>query len=1020
MAVGEDATRVWVPRLADGSLNPRLAGSDLGDAFQVLTYQLLEGRYGDLRLLPTRGKDGGIDLMATASDGSRVAFECKHIGQNGHAAAQSRWREVARKLQRHLPARDESQYGPWWNAREPIRRYVLCLSSILENQQRRDDLRDAVQQFLRGLAIGQAHLAHLNDLEVEVLDWKDFEKLLQDRPYLLFRWFPRTRPTGLVPLDEPIEEGTFRSYLYGGKLPYYSRIEHLKHHPPPEETSVRGEQQLLDDVLTGPGVIITGKGGHGKTRLMLELGWLARTMDWTVFRVGRGLDDATLDRLAEQVTPDTIVLLLIDYIETQPGFTAAIQRLVDLNDTLLLRLRFIANCRESFYGSIAAAISHRHLTVTEARASQWYEGYRHATVRHILSSSGLDVSPRNLKTCQDVPVLAVFLAYLRATGRAAELEQLLEEADFGRWVLRRAELSFPGTSLEDVAFLVAMFPMSATSASALAGGSQLDLLHRLAVDGWIEQLPASEQHEEPSWVAVHDVLADQVVLSFLRTVDPFVAPVVRKLLVRAEEADSLRSAMLTLQRLVDRPELASVDWAGLFHDRIGSDPTGWRGVWDILIRTPLLQLKETVSLLVAFEELWQPILSEGAVQTSLGWLARRLVQDRTDKPPDTVIRWIQASYAARQNNYLLTSGLILAPEVLRQEALTWIHSFPLVFATHYTMTAWLNAGLPTSDISQSLGQWLGKFWATTHASFVFKAWLDAGGELDVVRLYLPAWLEQHGRGEVASFVYRGWLAAKGELDVVRPYLPAWLEQHGRSEDADFVYRAWLERRGDFDVVAEGALSWFSQNYTRPEATFLAKFIARNPEVPSETVRQVLAWCRAFPSNEDAFWRITQVGRRLLEEDLAEDVLETSSLLVTTALNVPDRLDLTTNGQITSLFSYLISANGLREGRRQKEVDDLLQRWLRFPKSFDISARTNPSAQRLAYFQRIVNMLTTQRLRPEHDAEALTRFLRWVDSWEPLNKSRCEPALQFLHRRFPEATPLWAIVRLPGSKPTADK
>ena len=126
--------------------------------------------------------------------------------------------------------------------------------------------------------------------------------------------------------------------------------------------------------------------------------------------------------------------------------------------------------------------------------------------------------------CQDVPIFAVFMAYLHSAGRETELAELLKEADFGSWVSKRVRLSFrrqPAIS-RDLALFVSLLPMPVDFFYRLDQGRFGDLLDVLANDGWVEQLPTEEFEGSLCWATAHDVLADQIVLSYVRGISPTV------------------------------------------------------------------------------------------------------------------------------------------------------------------------------------------------------------------------------------------------------------------------------------------------------------------------------------------------------------------------------------------------------------------------------------------------------------------------------------------------------------------
>src|ERR1044072_824216 len=320
-----------IPRFNIETINSRIAPGDIGEAFQIFLHELLLTEFPGLHRFPAGGKDGAIDLIDTASD-CRV-MECKFVGEDDYSAIEKRWITVRNLLQIHLsdgsgPTVGQSQYGPWYAKTPAISEYWFCTSARISNEQQRRKLQTSIESFFYGLALIRPHLAHLQDLKVVLVDWNDLTIRLQKRPHLIFRWFPRTRPGGLVPLDESVDVGTFRAYLTSAKLPYYSLAGYL-------QTSSRAgidipdEESLLarfeNEETTG--LVITGKGGVGKSRLTLELGWLGLSKGWAVMRVQHQLKEDALERLAEKLTPDSTVLLLVDYIETQRDFGEVVEAL---------------------------------------------------------------------------------------------------------------------------------------------------------------------------------------------------------------------------------------------------------------------------------------------------------------------------------------------------------------------------------------------------------------------------------------------------------------------------------------------------------------------------------------------------------------------------------------------------------------------------------------------------------------------------------------------------------------------
>jgi len=1216
---------VDIPRFCRENINTELLGDDLGDAFQRFVHDLLLPEYPELHLFPGAGKDGAIDLSQTRA-GSRTVFQCKHIGEDGLAEAHKRWRDVAKNLKTHLadpscPTTGQAQYGPWYDKSPAITEFIFCLSSTLANQKQYDELRQEIVEFFAGLAKEHKHLEYLSRLSVDIFDWNTLCVRLRQHPHLMFRWFPLTRPQGLMPLDESLYRGTFRSYLASEKLPYYSLAQYLKVDGPPEGIDILDEVGMLgrlqDSDITG--LVITGSGGIGKTRLTIELGRLAREKGWSVLRVLSHVGDDALERLVGHITPDTPVLLLLDYIEERRDFTALVEKLNDLNDNYSLRLRYVASCRTSYYPTLAAMSRHQQINLSPTMPSSavsWFERYRRQTLYHILEQSGLQATDKHIDACRNIPILAVFLSYLHSIGHDPDLAELLNEADFGTWVTRRVQLSFGQPIIRrDLALLMALLPMPPAIVARLDQSKYVPLFDILASDGWIEKLLPNEPQEMETWVTAHDVLADQILASYFRSIPHTLELFVNELLSVASSMGCLDSALYALQRL--QPELASLDWPTILGRKMTDRPEIWREVRGLLIWTSLLTPPQIITLLSEHEKVWNKAEEEIEIQHAFGWLARWLV-DQPEYASDArrreiLISWIQKALPHTElSNFVITCGLRLSPEALREPARLWMHTWPRRFQTHYLIVAWLKSGLPVADVYPVIRQWAEKFQGVLHltfvvrawldaggekelvqdhiaawlgghdteteasfvyrgwldaggekelvqdhiaawlgghdteteasfvysswlnaggekelvqdriaawlgehsteadarfiysswlnaggekelvqdriaawlgehsteadarfiysswlnaggekqlvqdhiaawlgehgteagakfiysswldaggekelvqdhvvawlgehgteadAKFVYRSWLDAGGEKELVQDHVVAWLGEHGTEADASFVYRGWLDAGGEKELVQDHVVAWLSEHGTEADADFVYRSWLDAGGKFSAVKAGAIQWLRLNYDKEEAVFLTKFLARQSDIPVETVNHILMWCRKFPSYEDALWRLTQLGKHLLAQEVAEDVIVASSAVLEPVISGKAPLTPVRRGQINTLFSYLIDAPHLCLGDLRSHVDNLFLAWLRNPNSFGGEPKPHANIQRISYFQRIVDLIVSGAIDTTVEQEPLERFLHWVAKWEPKQKSRLHSNLVFLKQNYP-VPGLWDIV-----------
>jgi hypothetical protein len=822
-----------IPRFDSKNVNPRLALTTIGDAFQQFVHEVLLPEHPQLHRFPGGGKDGGIDLIETSQ--TCLVVECKVVGEDGDKEAGKRWKTVRNNLREYLqdpggPPSGQSQYGPWYSTDKPINQYVFCVSSSFSNEQQRRDLEQSIAQFFRDLAGQHSHLSHLFNLKVSILDWNTFSTRLQQRPHLFFRWFPSCRPNGLIPLDEAVDVGTFRAYLTDAKLPYYSLAEHLQI-VPAESIGILNEESLLArfENPETTGLVISGKGGVGKSRLTLELGWLALRQGWTVMRVQSRLRENALEDLAERLTPEMPALLLVDYIETQTDFGELVENLNLLNDSGVARLRYVASCRTGYYHQAIAASS-RHLPVDltpppGALALDWYSTYRRHTIEQILTRAGLPLGQQHLAVCHDLPILAVFLAYLHTSGRNDDLADLLTEVEFGRWVAKRVQLSFPSQDVSrKLALLVPLFPIPNSATEQFGQDLYRPVFDRLATDGWIERVPANAAESSDTWVAAHDVLADQILLSYLRGIPNTVDVFAGELFSLAADVGTLSSAIVSLQRIADTPPLNAVKWGQVIANAISANEPAWRNVRDALVRTSLLTVPDRIALLHKHETLWANAEQDVVFQNSLGWFARWVAKSQEeipDREKETLISWISKAVPfAEKNNFVITWGLRLAPGLVQEAALRWIRTRPALFQTHYLMVAWLELRLPTESIADAIGIWCRIFRRSFHLSFVAKAWLDAGGDKSLVQDAIKDWLVDHKTDAEAQFVYKAWLDAGGDKALVQEALKDWLVDHKTDAEAEFVYNAWLHAEGDKALVQDAIKDWLVDHKTDAKAEFV--------------------------------------------------------------------------------------------------------------------------------------------------------------------------------------------------------
>ena len=109
--------------------------------------------------------------------------------------------------------------------------------------------------------------------------------------------------------------------------------------------------------------------------------------------------------------------------------------------------------------------------------------------------------------------------------------------------------------------------------------------------------------------------------------------------------------------------------------------------------------------------------------------------------------------------------------------------------------------------------------------------------------------------------------------------------------------------------------------------------------------------------------------------------------------------------MTILLSVLVDIPN-----QQDAVDRLFRSWVLHPASFGASRATPAEFQRDAFVQRLADMVGWGSLDVVRDADALTRFFAWVNTWTPKNKNAVRRTIWTLRRNFPNPA-LWNSVRV---------
>ena len=176
------------------------------------------------------------------------------------------------------------------------------------------------------------------------------------------------------------------------------------------------------------------------------------------------------------------------------------------------------------------------------------------------------------------------------------------------------------------------------------------------------------------------------------------------------------------------------------------------------------------------------------------------------------------------------------------------------------------------------------------------------------------------------------------------------------------------------------------------------------ELSDDELRKLFLWCREHTAEPDALTTLNDMGPILLRPSVGKEMVETVNAIIDT-LAIEKEPSAHIHAHMMILLSTLI------DHRTQRDAfDAILLRWIRHPASFGPARATPPELQRDAFLQRLADSLGWNAISVTADHDAIARFLSWVDTWAPKQKSAAGRIIAMMRRNFPEGGELWRLVR----------
>ena len=264
-------------------------------------------------------------------------------------------------------------------------------------------------------------------------------------------------PFGVKEIKEDDNEKLkYNQYLSNKVLPYVPRSEfkQIKNISDDFESEIDLYEKVFFEDSEYDGLVLSGEGGVGKTRLMLELGRIAQRNEWVVYQIYSDFEGWDTLRLDENKK----YCFLFDYIEENSYFDANIFRVLtrEYND---MTIKIVANARNTYFinNSIRNSSFYRLNIDNTKHVEKLYLLY---VIENIFKKKNIDLKNMdlNIHEIASKPSFAVFLIQGLLKGILINLHDV---KDFNEYITRRLALTFGKKTIDMInndVFRILFFP----------------------------------------------------------------------------------------------------------------------------------------------------------------------------------------------------------------------------------------------------------------------------------------------------------------------------------------------------------------------------------------------------------------------------------------------------------------------------------------------------------------------------------------------------------------------------------
>ena len=657
-------------------------------------------------------------------------------------------------------------------------------------------------------------------------------------------------PFGVVKLRDSGGDSLprYKKSLFGNTLPYFSRSEFKKDNPD-ISPSFKTEEEIYKEIASlgeYRGVLIKGEGGIGKTRLMLEIGRLAKKDGWEVLEISRAFENWSELKLQEEKR----YCFLFDYVEQNRLFG------YDLFEQLEMRfgknkIIVVGNTRNTYREDTPLMVKEFFIDVSKKEEKR-YLGY---VVEKILA---LETQSRNIDTkalkeaVATKPSFAVFLT------EKAKLDEINFHniSHIDTYLQNRLKTTLHKKNFSEIPPEVFALLCNLPLEERFAPDDEF--VDELIEDGWILDGTTLTK-------AFHDTIMDELFVSYLKHQSGRkLRRVMRQILDFSVECGTFKNALRSFGNISQMIEIAQPLSQLLRSDYLGQI----RESVEFFIRSSLLGEVETLRFLL------ENSIVEKDSEASIKLLSKAMKASALDESQKTFLKELffeiasgEAFAKKLQDNYFVTFFIpayyIFFPtkeaqeEVKRQSgfdmerfALGWIKQYGGLHDADYVMREYLLKGENPQAIAENVRGWLERNKDRVQQSYLISAYLESPAtSLDDIDHYVVHFIKNFPNSESFSFTVDTYLHQGGALYRIEKTVLQWLEEHRNSQGYPFVVQAYLEAGGDVKKVENGIVEWIQNNTLNTlHAYVVQKYLKYGGNI--EKIRNVLlSWLKNNAKSE---------------------------------------------------------------------------------------------------------------------------------------------------------------------------